>query len=44
MQEDNFLTEEELKKFEAFSTALDSAIVNRYHGMLQDIKVYIIAC
>ncbi len=41
MQEKNFLTEEELKKFEDFSIALDSAIVNKYHGILQDLKVHL---
>ena len=33
------LTEEELGKFEHFAIALDSAIVNKHHMILQELKV-----
>ncbi len=39
MTEKNFLTDAEFKKFEPFALALDSAIVNRYHGLLEELKV-----
>jgi hypothetical protein len=39
MQEPNFLNTEEQRHFERFSQALDSAIVNKYHGVLQELKV-----
>lgn len=39
MDKDGFLTEEEKKVYEDFALALDSAIVNKYHGILQDLKV-----
>nr|KAG5707520.1 hypothetical protein BaRGS_012024 [Batillaria attramentaria] len=39
MEEENFLNEEEKKKFEDFALALDSAIVNKYHGILQELKI-----
>jgi len=39
MQEEKMLTEEEVEGFESFALALDSAIVNRYHGLLQELKV-----
>lgn len=42
MTEKDFLKEEELKRFERFSKALDSAIINKYHGLLEDLKVGII--
>ncbi|KAK6185030.1 hypothetical protein SNE40_007356 [Patella caerulea] len=38
MEEEEFLTEEEKKKFEDFALALDSALVNKYHGILQELK------
>ncbi|KAL5022889.1 hypothetical protein ScPMuIL_002044 [Solemya velum] len=38
MDKDGFLTEEEKKVYEDFALALDSAIVNKYHGILQDLK------
>ena len=39
MQQKNFLKAEELQNFEKFSVALDSAIVHRYHVLLQELKV-----
>ena len=39
MQEKNWMTEEELRRFEIFAVALDSAIVNKHHMVLQDLKV-----
>ena len=39
MQEPGFLSEQELEHFEHFALALDSAIVNRYHYLLQELKV-----
>ncbi len=39
MQEKNFLNPQELKKFEDFALALDAAIVNRHHDLLQELKV-----
>ncbi|XP_067651664.1 transmembrane protein 143-like [Haliotis asinina] len=38
MQEEDFLTDEEKRKFDDFALALDSAIVNKYHGVLQELK------
>lgn len=38
MQENNSLTDEELRHFEKFSTALDAAIINRYYGLLHELK------
>ncbi|XP_052816715.1 transmembrane protein 143-like isoform X2 [Mya arenaria] len=38
MQKDKFLTAEEKKSYENFALALDSAIRNKYHGVLQDLK------
>lgn len=40
MEKKDFLTPEEQKYFEDFALALDSAIVNQYHGVLQELKVY----
>ena len=39
LEKDNFLNDEEKRKFEDFALALDSAIVNKYHGVLQELKV-----
>lgn len=39
MEEEYFLNDEEKKMFESFAVGLDTAIVNKYHGVLQDIKV-----
>ena len=39
MEEKDFLTDEEKKLFPDFSTALDSALVTKYHPVLQDLKV-----
>ena len=39
MEKKKFLTQEEQKYFEDFALALDSAIVNQYHGVLQELKV-----
>ncbi|KAL3858773.1 hypothetical protein ACJMK2_009026 [Sinanodonta woodiana] len=36
--EKDFLTQDEKKFFTDFAVALDSAIVNRYHGVLQEVK------
>lgn len=38
MEEKDFLTVEEKKDFEEFAFSLDSAIVNKYKGVLQEIK------
>ncbi|XP_060553523.1 transmembrane protein 143-like isoform X2 [Ruditapes philippinarum] len=38
MQKKDFLTQEELKVYEDFALALDTAIVNKYHGVLQELK------
>ncbi|XP_053391505.1 transmembrane protein 143-like [Mercenaria mercenaria] len=38
MQKKDFLTREELKVYEDFALALDTAIVNKYHGVLQELK------
>jgi hypothetical protein len=40
MQKKDFLTQEELKVYEDFALALDTAIVNKYHGVLQELKVH----
>lgn len=39
IEEKDFLSEDEKKKYEDFALALDSAIVNKYHGILQELKV-----
>ena len=39
VEQERFFSEEEKKKFEDFALALDSAIVNKYHGVLQELKV-----
>lgn len=39
MEKKDFLTTEEQKYFENFAQSLDSAIVNQYHGVLQELKV-----
>ena len=41
MQE-GFLRTDEKKEFEKFSQALDNAIVSKYHGVLQEVKVHIL--
>lgn len=41
MQRKDFLTKEELKVYEDFALSLDTAIVNKYHGVLQELKVSI---
>ena len=38
MEQEKFFNDEEKKKFEEFALALDSAIVNKYHGVLQELK------
>lgn len=40
MEEKDFLTDEEKKAFHDFALALDSAIVNKYHSILQELKVF----
>lgn len=42
MQEPNFLTDTEKSQFEDFAHSLDSAIVNKYHGILEELKVPVI--
>ena len=39
MEEEYFLNIEEKRMFEDFAVGLDTAIVNKYHGVLQDVKV-----
>ena len=39
MQRKYFMNEGELRKFESFAIALDSAIVNKYHDVWREIKV-----
>jgi hypothetical protein len=39
MEEEHFLNIEEKRMFEDFAVGLDTAIVNKYHGVLQDVKV-----
>ncbi|XP_076470686.1 transmembrane protein 143-like [Babylonia areolata] len=39
MEQDDLLTGEEKKCFDDFALALDSAIVNKYHGILQQLKL-----
>ncbi|KAL8603060.1 hypothetical protein ACOMHN_015625 [Nucella lapillus] len=39
MEQEEFLTAEEKKKFDDFALALDSAIVNKYHSILQQLKM-----
>ena len=39
VEQEKFFNDEEKKKFEEFALALDSAIVNKYHGVLQELKV-----
>ena len=43
MQKKYFINEGELKKFESFAIALDSAIVNKYHDVWREIKVDVVA-
>ncbi|KAL4234299.1 hypothetical protein ACF0H5_005950 [Mactra antiquata] len=38
MMKEDYLTKEELKCYETFALALDTAIVNKYHGVLQELK------
>ncbi|XP_052232684.1 transmembrane protein 143-like isoform X1 [Dreissena polymorpha] len=38
MQKEDFLTAEEKKYYEDFTLSLDSAIVNKYNGVLQELK------
>lgn len=39
MEKKDFLTKDEQKYFENFAQSLDTAIVNQYHGVLQELKV-----
>ena len=39
MQEDNFLSEAERRRFDEFAVALDTAINRQYHGVLSELKV-----
>ncbi|KAK2150214.1 hypothetical protein LSH36_418g02098 [Paralvinella palmiformis] len=39
LEEGNFLTKEELQKFDSFTLSLDSAILNKYHNVLQQLKL-----
>ncbi|CAL1547550.1 unnamed protein product [Lymnaea stagnalis] len=39
LQEKNFFADSELKTFSTFVIALDSALVNKYHTILQELKV-----
>ena len=39
MQAKEYLNADELSKFDKFAEALDSAVINRYHSVLQDLKV-----
>ncbi|XP_074644094.1 transmembrane protein 143-like isoform X2 [Tubulanus polymorphus] len=39
MQEKDFLMEDEKKIFERFSLGIDGAVVNKYHGILQELKM-----
>lgn len=43
LQEKNFFTDEETKKFDTFALSLDAAVVSRYHVILQDLKVLYLA-
>ncbi len=43
MQEKDFLNEREQKEFERLALALDAAIVNRHHDILQDLKVIVVS-
>lgn len=38
VMQEGFLRADEKKEFEKFSQALDNAIVNKYHGVLQEVK------
>ncbi|XP_071959684.1 transmembrane protein 143-like [Antedon mediterranea] len=38
IQEDNFLDDDERKRFEEFAVSLDNAIVNQYHSTLSELK------
>ena len=38
-QDEGLLSEEEKKQFHEFALALDSAIVSKYHGILQELNV-----
>jgi len=42
LEEGNFLTKEELQKFDSFTLSLDSAILNKYHDVLQQLKVLLL--
>lgn len=45
VMQEGFLRADEKKEFEKFSQALDNAIVSKYHGVLQEVKVDIhLAC
>ena len=39
IEEQDFLTDEEKKLFPDFSVALDSALTNKYHHVLQELRV-----
>lgn len=39
LMQDDFLSQDEQRQFEKFATALDSAIINQYHGNLSELKV-----
>lgn len=39
IEEKNLLTAQEQRKFDEFAIALDSAIVQEYHGVLNELKV-----
>ncbi|XP_041377097.1 transmembrane protein 143-like [Gigantopelta aegis] len=39
MQQEDFLNDKERKIFDDFALALDAAIVNKYHGILQELKI-----
>ena len=39
LEEEGFLTTAEKKTFKEFALALDSAIVNKYHGILHELNV-----
>ncbi|XP_033113132.1 transmembrane protein 143-like [Anneissia japonica] len=38
IQEEDFLNDDERKRFEAFAVSLDNAIVNQYHSTLSELK------
>ena len=39
MQQEDFLTDAERKRFEEFAVGLDNAIDHQYHGVLSELKV-----